>query len=452
MTPEEVDLLVVGTGSAGLTIAQACRKAGWSVVAVDKQPFGGTCALRGCDPKKVLVGAAHAVRQAARLVGHGVAEAPRLDWPALMRFKETFTDPVPEARAKSLGKAGIETLRGIARFTAPDRVEVEGRAFAPRHVALAAGAKPRPLGIPGEDLVSTSTDFLSLPELPHRVAFLGGGYVSMEFAHVARAAGAEVTVLHRGARILEPFDADLARMLEGATRGAGIDLRLRTEARAVGRKGGALVVHARSKGGEESSVEADLVVHGAGRVPDLDDLDLDAGRVERSERGVVVDAHLRSVSNPRVFAAGDAAAAGPPLTPVAGLQGETVAHNLLHPDAPREASYAGVASVAFTDPPLAAVGHTEESARGEGLDVDVAHADSTGWYSAKRLRAPASGHKVLVEKGSGRIVGAHLLGPEAEEAINVFALAVRLGLTKEQLDATPFAYPTRGSDVTYMLP
>jgi glutathione reductase (NADPH) len=195
---------------------------------------------------------------------------------------------------------------------------------------------------------------------------------------------------------------------------------------------------------------ADLVVHGAGRVPNLDGLNLGAAGVDHTPRGVEVNGFLQSVTNPAIYAAGDAANRGPALTPIAGYDGRVVATNLLNGPS-EEVDYSAVASVVFTIPPLASVGMQESDARREGLDIDVHVGDMSDWYSSRRLGERAAGYKTIVERGTDRILGAHLLGPHASEVINLVALAMRGGLTARQLKATFFAYPTGASDVQYMM-
>jgi glutathione reductase (NADPH) len=227
------DLVVIGTGTAASTAAMRCRAAGWRVAIVDHEPFGGTCALRGCDPKKVLVGATEAVDHARRLRGKGVAGEASIDWAALMAFKRTFTDPVPQSREKGFAENGIEAYHGRARFAGPRTVEVEGETLESRFVLIAAGAVPARLGFAGERHLATSTDVLALERLPKRIAFVGGGYIAAELSHVAARAGAHVTVLQRGTRLLTPFDADLVAMLTGRSRALGIDVRLHTSVERV---------------------------------------------------------------------------------------------------------------------------------------------------------------------------------------------------------------------------
>ncbi len=451
MPTKRYDVIVIGTGTAASAVAPRCREAGWTVAIVDSRPFGGTCALRGCDPKKVLVGAAEAIHWGHRLNGRGIRPGgARIEWADLMAFKRTIIEPVPEGQEHWLRDLGIDTFHGRARFVGPTSVRVGDDELEAAHVVIASGAMPATLGIPGEEHLITSTEFLELDELPERVVFVGGGYISMEFANVAVRAGANVTVLHRGPRPLKGFDPDLADKVATAARDSGIDLRLETQVQSVEKTADSFVVEA-SSAGESLTFAADLVVHGAGRVGEIDDLDLSTAGVERGKSGVVVNAYLQSASNPAVYAAGDAAeTSGLPLTPVAGLEGGVVAQNLLNGNTTKP-NYAGTPAVAFTLPPIAAVGLTEHEARHQGLTFRVNAQDTSGWYSARRVGEKHAASKVLVEEGTDRILGAHLFGPSADELINIFALAIRRGLTAKDLKDVVFAYPTHASDVGYMV-
>ena len=452
--PSSYDLVVVGTGSGGAPAASKCAAGGWSVAIIDEKPYGGTCALRGCDPKKVLVGAADLTDWSSRMTGHGVTSAPRIDWPKLMGFKRTFTGSVPASREEHFHEQGMTTYHGPVRFLGEDAVEVEGQVLHFEHLLLANGAKPAPLSIEGEEHLTTSTKFLEMDALPERIAFVGGGYISFEFAHVMARAGAEATILHRGARSLESFEPELAAVLTEHTRALGIDVWERTEVSGIEKTGSVLRVRTKTQGGH-ARVEADLVVHGAGRVPAIDEMNLEAGGVAYSDAGVTVNEHLRSKSNPRVWAAGDVAATeGMPLTPVASMESLTVASNLRaeEEESLRTPNYDGVPTVVFTVPPLASVGLTEAEADEQELDVAVHYEpDVTDWYSYRRVRAKAAGFKVLVERETDRIVGAHVLGDGAEQTINLFGAAVRHGITASKLRHGVYAYPTHDSDIPHML-
>lgn len=444
------DLIVIGSGTAAQVAIAKVRTAGWSVAVIDHLPFGGTCALRGCDPKKMLVSGGEAIDAARRMTGHGVQGALSINWSELMAFKRTFTDPIPAKQEGRYADLGVATFHGLARFVDPETIEVDGRRLKARHILIATGARAIPLGIPGEELVSTSSDFLELPGLPRRIALIGGGYIAAEFSHLAARAGAEVVILQRGPRLLPYFDADLVGWLAQRFDELGITVETGVSVSAVERIADGLIVRGTRREGAEVCVATDLVVHAAGREPDLEALGLDVAGVAVKDGRLLLNAQLQSTSNPRVYAAGDAAGVGPPLTPVSSHDAKVVAANLLG-GPPREPDYRGVPSVAFTVPPIASVGMDEAAAHRSGRRFRVNAASTPDWFTARRLAERVYGHKVLIDEDSDLILGAHLVGPQADEVINIFGLAIRHRLTAADLRSTIFAYPTGASDVGYML-
>jgi len=446
MTAKMYDVIVLGSGPAGGTVARMCAESGLDTALVESRGWGGVCPLRGCEPKKVLVDAAQTVARAADMRGHGVAGRLTLDWPELMRFKRSFTEPISDAVRGSLNKSGIETFAGEAGFAGPNAIRFEDHdPLHARQICIATGASPRPLDIPGEELIALSEQFLELEALPESLVFIGGGFVSFEFATVAAGAGAKVTLLHRSERMLKPFDPDLADKAVQGLRDAGVEVLTNHPVHAVERDGEGVVVLA----GERRFPVA-MAVHGAGRVPNIEGLELERGGVEASPRGVTVNEYMQSVSNPTVFAAGDCVEPGFPLTPTSVIQAVAAAKNIIHGRKVR-ADLRGSAIVVFTHPPLARVGLLEEEAREQNFDIEVIAGDAAGWSEHKRLGVVHAGYKVLAERGSGRILGAHYLGHNAEEAANVFGLAVRYGLTVDDLLAQPWAYPSFGYAARYML-
>ena len=443
------DLVVIGSGTAAMVAASRVRAAGWSVAIVDEKPFGGTCALRGCDPKKMLIAGAEVIEGARRMKGHGVAGEVSIDWKDLIGFKRTFTDPIPEKHQHRYDEKGIATFHGQARFTGPNSLSIDGSHVQAKHILIASGAKPMHLGIPGEEHLIDNEAFLAMERLPARVALVGGGYIAAEFSHIAARAGAAVAILQRGPRLLPQFEPELVGWLMEAFDAIGVDVRTNTEVVAIEKSGGSLILHTES-GGQKGSVEADVVVHAAGRTPALDELDLEAGGVVAERGRLLLNDYLQSVSNPSVYAAGDAAEIGPPLTPVSSQDAKVVAANLLNGNQ-RKPNYEGVPSVAFTLPPIASVGLGEVQARERGLPFRLKTERASNWFTARRLAESVYGYKTLVEEGSGRILGAHLVGPHVDEVINLFGLAIRHGLTADDLKSTMFAYPTGASDIGYML-
>ena len=446
----DFDLMVIGGGTGGNGVARAAAGAGWKVASVDCLPFGGTCALRGCDPKKMLIAVTEGVEWARAMAGKGLSAEVSVNWADMIAFKRTFTDNMPPRIESGLEKAGVTVLHGSARFTGPDRVEIDGKPYSARHFHIATGARPMTLNIPGEEHLITSTDFLDLPDLPARVAFVGGGFIAMEFSHIARRAGAaEVTVLEMMDRPLGNFDPDMVAMLVEATTELGIALRTSTKVLEVTKSGDEFTVSVETPDGAQT-ITCDLVVHATGRVPNIDDLNLEAAGIERTRRGITVSPYMRT-TNPQVFAAGDCADSGLNLTPVSAYEARIAARNLLAGKDEHAVDYPPIPSAVFTLPPVATVGLSEAQAREQGLDFDVHFQKTEGWYSSMRVGAKHSGYKTLVEKGTGKVLGVHLIGPGAEEQINLFAMAMANGLTANQIKARIFAYPSYASDIGSMV-
>ena len=303
---KQYDLVVIGAGTAAMTAAMRVRAAGKQVAVVDFRPFGGTCALRGCDPKKMLIGGAEAVDHVRRMHDKGVAGDVNVMWPALMAFKRTFTDPVPDKMQQRYQDKNIDTFHGKSRFTGATTLGVGDTILEAKHILLASGAEPAKLNIPGEEYLDDNEDFLALETLHGRIVCVGGGYIAAEFSHLAARAGAKVTVLQHGERILKEFDADLVGWLMASFSVLGIDVHTKTSVERIEKVGNGYRVFSSSEG-KESMVEADLVVHSAGRAPDYAALDLDAAGVDVQKGKIQLNEYLQSVSNPAVYAAGDAA-------------------------------------------------------------------------------------------------------------------------------------------------
>ena len=444
------DLIVIGGGTAGNGVARMAADAGWSVASIDSEPHGGTCALRGCDPKKMLVAVTEGVEWAENMEGKGLEAQPSVNWPDMIAFKRSFTEAMPPRIEAGLEKAGIDVLHGLARFTGPNTIELNGETLTAKHFHIATGARPMTLNIPGEEHLTTSTEFLELPERPNRIAFVGGGFIAMEFAHIVKRAGArEVTVLEMMDRPLGPFDPDLVAMLVEATEELGVDLRTKAKVAKIEKQGDEFTVTVETPDGTET-ITCDLVVHGTGRVPNINRLNLEAAGVEYSRRGIKVSDAMRT-TNPAIFAAGDCAASGPKLTPVSAFEGRVAGKNLLAGEDKRTVDYPPIPAAIFTLPMVATVGLSEAAVREQGLKFDT-HFEKTGdWYSSLRVGAKHTGFKVLVEQGSGQILGAHLIGPGSEEQINLFAMAMGAGQTANQIKAMIFAYPSYASDIGSMV-
>ncbi|ANH39985.1 Glutathione reductase [Nocardioides dokdonensis FR1436] len=448
---QHFDLIVVGAGMAGVAAANKCAAQGWQVAIVDALPYGGTCALRGCDPKKILRRGAEIIDSARLMRGKGIDDADlSINWADLMKHKHGFTDPVPQSMEDGLSGNGVTTLHGHATFTGPQQLEIDGTSYDADRFLVAAGARPRPLEFPGHEHLVDSTDFLDLTELPSRILFVGGGFISFEFAHIAARAGSSPVIVDRGERPLKGFDPDLVELLVDRGRQVGIDLRRTTTIVDVAPSEGGYLVTLEHAGSRET-IETDLVVHGAGRVAELADLGLEAAGVAFDEHGIHVSTHLQSTTNPAIWAAGDSADTdGMPLTPVAVLEAKVAASNMIK-GSTTSPDYAGIPTAVFTIPELARVGMLESEARATGMDLAVRYSDTSGWYANYRVGETTAAAKVLIDRSTDQVVGAHLLGPEYGELVNTLGLAIKLGLTTRQLKSATAAYPTVGSDLGSML-
>jgi glutathione reductase (NADPH) len=452
---KQYDLAVIGTGPAASTVAEKIAKQGKKVAIIEQREFGGTCALRGCNPKKVLTTAAELVARMGAFSGKYIsAETSDNNWSGLIKFKSEFTDHIPKSSRKSYEEKGIDTFSGTARFLDSNTIACGQSEIQCKKIFVGTGARPAPLKIPGGQHLITSDQFLEMSTLPKRMVFIGGGFIAMEFAHVAALFGCKATILQDQPHILDGFDPDLASQLMRWSIDRGIDIKTGARAKSIDGKQEEFIVEF-EQDNKTGHIQCDQVVHAAGRVPNIDDLNLEKANVDSNEKGIAVDLFMRSTTNPDVFAAGDCAASGrPKLTPVANEEARVVVNNLFLDEyseqlASPDASV--IPSVAFTIPPIAAVGMSANEIDESNKQVEVHHQDTSDWNSNKKYGIQCAGHKILIDTDSNRILGAHLLGPGADETINLFALAIKFSLTASQLKSSLFVFPTFASDVRKML-
>lgn len=444
MTQQPYDLIAIGTGSAASSVISRCAEAGWKIAVIDEREFGGTCALRGCDPKKVLAGAAELIDWNERMKGKGVEGNASIRWSELMAFKRTFTESVPRASEDKFKQAGMDTFHGKASFVDEDHIRVGDEVLQGKHILIATGARPAPLPIDGAEHLIYSDDFLDLEQLPDKLVLVGGGYIAFEFAHIAARAGTEVHIIHRGEEPLKQFDSELVDLLLKKSEEVGIHVHLNAEVKAIRQQGNTYVVSG-TRNGADHQWQCGLVVHGAGRIPNIEGLELEKGNVSYTKKGIIVNEYLQSESNPRVYAAGDVSATeGLPLTPLAGQESRSVSLNLLEGNH-HKPNYKVMPSIVFTVPSLGSVGLDVDQAKKEGYEVKVN--DMSKWYTYKRTNEKFAMAKVIIDKATGRILGAHVLGGKTEELINLFAMAIQFDLTTDQLNTMNFAYPTAASDL-----
>lgn len=444
------DLVVIGGGNTGLAVANRVSATGKRVVLVDKGPVGGLCSLAGCNPKKVFVRASEVLDEVRRAGDLGIRTGEvSVVWEEVWRRKHAFTDPVPESTEHGLASKGVERIHGVARFVAPDTMiaaddELQADAF-----VIATGSTPRRLTFPGAELVQTTDDILELRRVPERLVILGAGVVAFEFGFVFARMGTKVTILMHSTRVLAGFDDDFAAHAADFGRSIGIEFVPSTTITRVRAEGDQFGVEFTAESGGDVR-EADFVLNAAGRVPAIDQLDLPAANVETWRRGVVVDEYLRSRSNRRVFAGGDAHGVFQ-LSPVASYEGRVIARNFLEGDVVK-ADYRVVPQAIYTTPPLATVGWTETEARQSGRNVKVRTSDMKSWKVYAIAGEPVAWAKVVVDAETDRVLGAQLFGAGAADNIHVFALAIRTGLTAADLREAVYAYPTFASAIQSAVP
>ena len=450
MRTKEYDLIVLGTGDAGQAVALAAAKEKWKVAIIEKKAIGGTCALWGCVPKKVLISGEELANFSQRMAAAGLSSRTTPAWSELMAFKHRLTRSFSQDSRSRLQKHGVDIYEGTPSFVGEAAIRVSEVILQGGHIHIATGACPRPLGIPGEEFMTTSAEFLYLEELPQRLVFIGGGYISFEFAHLSARYGRSVTIIHRSAEVLKKFDPDLVALLVGASELLGITVATNQTPVRIEKKKDELLVIVQA-GEVENEYHADMVVHGAGRVPNIADLNLETAGIETSQDGVVVNEYLQSISNPWVYAAGDVAAGGLPLTPVAMVEGKVAADNLIYGLKRLRADYRVVPSVVFTLPKLASLGLQESEANRQGLQYDVKFRETADWLHNLRINEPFAGFKIILDRSTGRILGAHLLDSHADDLINLFALAMQHNLTAADIKQVLYAYPSASSSVQYMV-
>lgn len=443
------DVVVIGAGNAGLAVSAVAKKAGLSVAIIEKDGVGGTCPLRGCVPKKVLVAAAEVVDEINRASTHHIhVGKPVIDWPQLIDRKREIIGPLSPSFEESLRHKGIELIRGSAEFVDNHTIAVNNSLYEARKIVIATGSIPRSLPIEGFHHVITSDDILELEELPTSLLFIGAGVVSLEFSHVFARAGVKVTLLEVASRPLPEWEEEIVEKLVLESKKLGITIITSVEIKSIKKNNSGFVLHF-FQDRQEKSIQADLVANGAGRIPDVEKLNLEAAHIEHEGHRILLDEFLRSRSNPDVFVAGDPTSSAQ-LSPAATYEGKIVGHNLtnnnlISPD------YSAIPSCVFTIPALSSIGLTEIEAKEKNLEFISKTKDLTSWLSGRTYAESTAFSKILIEKETNRILGAHIIGHDGPELINLLALAMKHGISSNQIKEMVFAYPTFCSDLIHMV-
>jgi len=442
----EVDLFVIGGGSGGVRAARFAAGYGARVAIAESGRFGGTCVNVGCIPKKLFSYAAHFhddFHDAADF-GWTIGET-RFDWPTLVANKDREIARLNGVYERLLVNAGVEILRGRARLVDAHAVEVDGERWQANTILVATGSWPQIPDIPGAELAITSNEVFALEQLPRRALVIGGGYIALEFASIFNGLGVETTLAYRGGRLLRHFDAELGERIAKEMVKKGVKVRLNAAPASIARDASGALDTAFSDG---TGVAADLVLSATGRVPNTRELGLEAAGVRCEADGrIVVDQTMKS-SVDSIYAIGDVANRHN-LTPVATAEGTAVARTLFGGE-PAPMDYDSIPTAVFSNPNLASVGLSEDDARTRYGAVDVYR---TSFRALKHTLGASDEQlfmKLVVDPASTRVVGAHMIGPDAGEIIQGVAIAVKLGATKAQFDATIGIHPTAAEEFVTM--
>jgi len=441
----DFDLFVIGAGSGGVRASRVSASLGARVAVAEERYLGGTCVNVGCIPKKLLTYAAHYADDFEDAVAYGwtVGER-RFDWATLIANKDREIARLNSVYGRLLGDAGVRIVDARARIVDPHTVEAAGKTFTAEHLLVATGGWPSMPRIPGIELAISSNEAFHLKELPQRVLVVGGGYIAVEFAGIFSGLGARVTQVHRGELFLRGFDDDVRRALRTEMEKRGIELRFGTQLERIERAGAGL----RTRLTDGSAVETDQVLVAIGRDPNVAGLGLENAGVSLTAGGAVAVDSFSRTSAPHVYAIGDVTDRLN-LTPVAIHEAMAFAKTVFG-KTPTPIDHADVPSAVFSQPQLGAVGLTETAAREKFGEIDVY------LTSFKPLRHTLTGRdekttmKLVVERSTQRVIGAHMVGPDAGEIVQGIAIAIKCRATKAQFDATVGIHPTAAEEFVTM--
>jgi len=447
----EFDLLVVGGGSGGVRAARMAAQRGARVALIEAQAMGGTCVNVGCIPKKLYSYAAHFAESFEESHGFGwVGAAPTLDWSALKAARAREITRLNGIYLQLLKGAGVQIIEGWASLVDAHTVEVAGQRFSAQNLLIATGGTPSVPDIAGREHVITSNEIFDIDPFPKRLLVVGGGYIACEFASIFNGLGAKVTQLYRGTQVLRGFDDEILDFIAAEMLKAGVDLRLNADVLNITRLGNTGPLQVQLANG--SSLEVDAVLYATGRVPNVKGLGLETVGVAQKDDGAIqVNAHYQT-SVPSIYALGDVTA-HLQLTPVALGEAMALVDHLLGPvkgKAPRSMSYDFIPTAVFTHPNIGTVGFSEDDARAQFGQIRVYKSEF------KALKHTLSGStertfmKLLVDDASDRVVGLHMVGAEAGEIVQGFAVAMKAGATKAVFDSTIGIHPTAAEEFVTM--
>ena len=446
----EFDLIVIGAGSGGLAAAQRAAEYGARVALVESHRLGGTCVNVGCVPKKVMWNAAGLAEGLHDAPDYGFAlTAGAHDWALLKEKRDAYVLRLNGIYETNLGKRSVTLIRGRAHFVDARTVAVAGSSLCAPHIIIATGGRPLLPAIPGAELGITSDGFFELPSRPERVAVVGSGYIAVELTGIFAALGSKVTLVLRGETMLKQFDSMIAESMQKILRDAGVSIATQAWPSALERDArGSLALSLR----EGRRLQPfDCVVWAIGRAPAVEELGLEQAGVALDSYGFIVTDKFQATSAAGIYAIGDVTGRAA-LTPVAIAAGRRLSDRLFGGKAERHLDYHNIPTVIFGHPPIGTVGLSEQAARDDYGDEAVAIYRSSfiPMYHALTTAKPRCDMKLVTVGPKKRVVGVHVVGPGADEMLQGFAVAVRMGATKEDFDDTVAIHPTSAEELVTM--
>ncbi len=447
MADYDYDLFVVGAGSGGVRAARMSASHGAKVAVAEEYRVGGTCVIRGCVPKKLFVYASHFPEYVEDAAGYGwTIEAGSFNWSTLIANKDAEIDRLNGIYIRNLQNSGVEIFdtRAVMKDAHTVHLEAENRDVTAKYVLIATGAAPFVPAFPGSDLAITSNEAFHLETLPEKIIVVGGGYIAVEFAGIFNGLGVDTTQLYRGPQILRGFDDDLRHSLAVEMRKKGIDVRTQSDIASLEKQGDGLI--ATLKSGEQ--LKAGLVMYATGRNPNTAGIGLENAGVELDAKGAVkVDAYSQSTCG-NIYAVGDVTDRMN-LTPVAIREGAAFAETVFN-NTPTAVDHANIATAVFSQPEIGTVGFTEADAREQFGEVDIYKSSFRPMKFILPGREEKMMMKLIVDARTDRVIGCHILGPDAGEMAQLLGVAVKMGATKADFDATVAVHPTAAEELVTM--
>ena len=444
MTQYDYDLITIGAGSGGVRASRRAAALGKKVAIIENLRVGGTCVMRGCVPKKLLVLGSHFADDFQDALGYGwTVGEPGFDWSRLITAKEKELDRLEDVYHRILKDSGVEEIFGTGVLADAHTVEVDGKSMTAETILVCTGGWPKMPDIPGIKHAITSNEALELAQFPKRVAIVGGGYIAVEFAGIFSSFGSEVTEIIRAPQILRGFDEDARQTLAEEMKKKGIDIRAETVVEEIVKDGDGYLLKLKDGG----VLDADLVMYATGRAPNTHGLGLEEAGIALDEVGAIKVDEFSKTAVDHIYAIGDVTERLN-LTPVALAEAEAFA-NTVYRDSPTAMDYANVASAVFSQPPIGSVGLTEDQAR-EKADIDVYVSRFTPMKYTLSGRDEKTMMKIIVDRETGTVLGCHMVGLDAPEIIQGIAIALKCGATKDQFDATIGIHPTAAEEFVTM--